>query len=179
MKNYEEESRGQRREHGCSRRAFRFEKFEAWQLARALNKSVDALSRGFPKEEMFALTSQVRRAAVSISANLVEGSGRNSYADFAHFLEIAYGSLMEPETWDVGVACRRQPEGRDSGTAGRQLVSQFFPAFDQEYIDERQLDSLLDDADLMAGKIVGLAKSLGRSPRISRPSTIDPRPSSQ
>ncbi len=74
---------------------FRFEKLEVWQLARALNKLVYAMSRAFPKEEMFALTSQIRQASTSVSSNIAEGSGRNSDTDFAHFLEIAYGSLME------------------------------------------------------------------------------------
>lgn len=74
---------------------FRFEKLTVWQSARRLGGEIYAVTKDFSKEEMFGLTSQLRRAVVSISANIAEGSGRNSDADFAHFLEIAYGSAME------------------------------------------------------------------------------------
>jgi four helix bundle protein len=123
-------------------RGFRFERIEAWQLARAFNKAVYRAARGFPKEEMFALTSQIRRASVSISSNIAEGSGRNSDADFAHFLEIAYGSLME-------------------------VVSQLYLALDQGYVRDVQFDELLAEADVLASKIVALSKALGRKPRIA------------
>jgi four helix bundle protein len=142
------------RVEGRERRAFRFESIEAWQLARALNKKVYVLSRAFPKEEMFGLTSQLRRASVSVSSNVAEGSGRNSDTDFAHFLEIAYGSLME-------------------------VTSQLFLALDQGYIAEKDLDPILTEIDLLAAKIAALSKSLGRTSRLSpKPSTLDPRPSS-
>lgn len=74
---------------------FRFEKLTVWHSARRLVGEVYAVTKSFPKDELFGLTGQLRRAAVSISANIAEGSGRNSDADFAHFLEIAYGSAME------------------------------------------------------------------------------------
>jgi four helix bundle protein len=74
---------------------FRFENLTVWQSARRLSGEVYSATQGFPKEELFGLTSQIRRAAVSIGANIAEGSGRNSDADFARFLEIAYGSAME------------------------------------------------------------------------------------
>jgi hypothetical protein len=77
-------------ELGKACRSFRFEKLEAWQLARAFNKAVYAVSKKFPKDESFALTAQLRRASISVSSNIAEGAGRNSDADFAHFLEIAY-----------------------------------------------------------------------------------------
>jgi hypothetical protein len=64
---------------------FRFEKIDAWQLARTFNKAVYAASKSFPKDEAFALTAQLRRASISVSSNIAEGSGRNSDADFAHF----------------------------------------------------------------------------------------------
>ena len=137
------------------RRAFRFERIEAWQQARQLNREVYCLTRKFPKEVMFGLTSQIRRAAVSVVSNIAECSGRNSDADFAHFLEISYGSLME-------------------------VASQLFLALDQGYITQEDLDSCLASADLLAGRIVALSKSLGRTSRISlKPSSLDPRPSTQ
>jgi len=135
------------------RRAFRFEKLDTWQLARTYNRAIYAASRKFPKEELFALTSQIRRASVSISSNIAEGSGRNSDADFAHFLEIAYGSLLE-------------------------TVSQMFLALDEGYLSEEMFREVADQADTLAGKIVGLTKSLGRSSRISMRSPLDSRPPS-
>jgi len=160
-----------------SARRFRFERIEAWQLARALNRKVYAVTRQFPKDEQFGLTSQLRRASVSVSSNIAEGSGRNSDVDFAHFLEIAYGSLMEPETRGVGVACQRQPRGRDSREAGRQFVSQLYLALDEAYLAEDSFEQLANDADLLAGKIAALSKSLGRVSRIAQSSPLDSRPS--
>jgi len=78
-----------------TRQPFRFEKLTVWQSARALAGEVYATTKSFPRDEVFGLISQLRRAAVSVSTNIAEGSGRNSDADFAHFLEIAYGSAME------------------------------------------------------------------------------------
>ena len=74
---------------------FRFEKLEVWQRAIAFADRVYEVTQTFPGDERFGLTSQMRRAAVSISSNIAEGSGRSSDKDFAHFVEIAYGSLME------------------------------------------------------------------------------------
>ncbi len=74
---------------------FKFEKLEVWQAAIGLADEVYRLSRTFPADERFGLTSQVRRSAVSVSANIAEGSGRVSPRDFMRFVEIAFGSLME------------------------------------------------------------------------------------
>jgi four helix bundle protein len=74
---------------------FRFEKLDVWHRSVRFAQQVYADTRAFPDDERFGLTSQMRRAAVSISSNIAEGSGRVSRADFARFLEIAYGSLME------------------------------------------------------------------------------------
>jgi len=63
-------SRGDRRETRASRREFRFERIEAWQLARQFNRQVYAVSRKFPKEEQFALLPQIRRASTSIGSNI-------------------------------------------------------------------------------------------------------------
>ncbi|MGQ7868926.1 four helix bundle protein [Sunxiuqinia sp. sy24] len=69
-----------------------------WQEARKLVKEVYSLTAKFPKEEMYGLTSQIRRAAVSIPSNIAEGTGRNGDKDFQRFLEYAIGSLFELET---------------------------------------------------------------------------------
>lgn len=72
----------------------RFEKLTVWQKAIDFADRVCAVSARFPSHERFGLVSQVRRAAVSVSSNVAEGSGRSSNADFSRFVEIAYGSLM-------------------------------------------------------------------------------------
>lgn len=74
---------------------FSFEKLEVYGKARELVKSIYQLQRKFPKEENFALGDQARRAAVSITANLAEGSGRVSVKEKIHFVEISFGSMME------------------------------------------------------------------------------------
>lgn len=74
---------------------FRFEKLEVWQLAVEFADKVYTVTSRFPDAERFGLTSQMRRASVSISSNVAEGSGRGSETEFGRFVEIAYGSLME------------------------------------------------------------------------------------
>src|SRR5690348_10271386 len=74
---------------------FNFEKLETGREAIAYADLVYELTRGFPDHERFGLTNQMRRAAVSISSNLAEGSSRSSRQDFARFVEIASGSLYE------------------------------------------------------------------------------------
>lgn len=70
----------------------------AWQKAMDLVVDVYAATRDFPREEMYGLTAQLRRAAVSIPSNIAEGQGRKSRNEFRHHLAIAYGSLGEAET---------------------------------------------------------------------------------
>src|SRR5688572_9509811 len=74
---------------------FNFEKLDVWHDAVAFAELVYALTRGFPPEERFGLTTQMRRAAVSISSNVAEGSSRSSRQDFARFVEFAAGSVFE------------------------------------------------------------------------------------
>ena len=78
-----------------SRQQYPFEKLRVWQGARDLSKAVYLATRNFPQRELYGLISQCNRAAVSVAANLAEGSSRRSRKDQAHFSEIAYGSLME------------------------------------------------------------------------------------
>jgi len=70
----------------------------AWQKGMDLVVSVYQTTRCFPREETYGLTSQVRRAAVSIPSNIAEGQGRGSPKEFARFLRITQGSLQEMET---------------------------------------------------------------------------------
>ena len=81
------------------------------------------------------MTSQLRRASISISSNVAEGSGRNSDKDFAHFLEQAYGSLME-------------------------VASLLYLSLDEGYVNEAILDEDLERADQLAGRLVALNRSL-------------------
>jgi four helix bundle protein len=74
---------------------FKFEKLEIWQKAVEYGDLVYKITNSFPAEERFGLTSQLRRSAVSVSSNIAEGSSRSSGTDFARFIEIAYGSLLE------------------------------------------------------------------------------------
>ena len=111
---------------------FRFEKLEVWQQARKLNQRVYRLARKLPKDELFGMTSQLRRAAVSVSSNMAEGSGRNSDKDFAHFLEQSYGSLME-------------------------LASLLYLALDERYLSEPEVEAALDRPTPVEPLFQGLA----------------------
>ena len=71
---------------------------EVWKLAMDLAEQSYTVTKSFPKEELFGLTSQIRRAAVSVPANIAEGHGRTSTKEFLNYLSIARGSLHETET---------------------------------------------------------------------------------
>ncbi len=114
---------------------FRFEKLEVWQEARKINQVIYRLTKKFPRSEMFAMTSQIRRASISVSSNIAEGSGRNSDKDFAHFLEQSYASLME-------------------------VASVFFLGLDEGYVTEADLDPLFDEMERLAKRIASLNRSL-------------------
>jgi len=72
-----------------------YTKIQAWKLADDLTVVIYEQTQDFPKEEIYGLTSQLRRAAFSIPANIAEGSARESKRDYLHFLYISRGSLME------------------------------------------------------------------------------------
>lgn len=74
---------------------FGFEKLQVWQKARNVSVLTYKYTKDFPADEKFGLISQMRRASVSISSNIAEGTGRHSYKDKARFTEIAYGSALE------------------------------------------------------------------------------------
>ncbi len=116
---------------------FRFEKLEVWRKAVDFAHGVYRVTGRFPSEERFGLSSQMRRAAVSISSNVAEGSGRRSDKDFAHFIEIAYGSLME-------------------------VVSQMQVACREEWITQTDRDDLYARAEELARMLSGLKASLLR-----------------
>ena len=74
------------------------QRLDAWKRAMRLVKATYVITRGFPVEERYGLTAQMRRAAVSIPSNLAEGAGRSSRKEFAQFISISRGSLSELET---------------------------------------------------------------------------------
>ena len=114
---------------------FNFEKLETWQEAINFADLVYALTRNFPDQERFGLTNQMRRAAVSISSNLAEGSSRSSRLDFARFVEIASGSLFE-------------------------IVSQSFIGQRQGFLTEPQFHQLYAAAEKQGKMLSGLRASL-------------------
>jgi four helix bundle protein len=107
----------------------------AWQKAIDLAETVYQTTGQFPKRETYGLTSQIRRAAVSIPSNIAEGQGRRSTKDFLNFLGIAYGSLCELET-------------------------QILLAIRFAYIDQATADKLFRDAAEVGRLMNGLMRSL-------------------
>lgn len=75
-----------------------FRDLVAWQKAMGLITMVYAAIKSFPKEEVFGLTAQIRRAAISVPSNTAEGFGRRTTEDFIRFLQMALGSLFETQT---------------------------------------------------------------------------------
>lgn len=116
-------------------RKFSFENLEVYEKARALVSDVYRIQNDLPKEERFGLGEQIRRAAVSIVANLAEGSGRQSIKEKVHFIEISYGSLME-------VFCELQT------------------ACDIGYMKEEQLNALRQQFTDIAKMLSGLRNSM-------------------
>jgi four helix bundle protein len=74
-----------------------FKELRVWQKSHGLALEVYRATRSFPRDEIYGLTSQIRRAAVSVGANIAEGCGRRSDGEFARFLQIARGSASELE----------------------------------------------------------------------------------
>lgn len=114
---------------------YSFEKLEAWVLAKELTKQVYLLTKKFPKEEIYGLTSQIRRASISICSNLAEGSRRTSKIDFARFIQIAYGSMME-------------------------LLNQLIIAEELEYIQKDELVKIREQIDQISLRLTALRKAL-------------------
>jgi four helix bundle protein len=75
--------------------SYGFEKLEVWQVSRKLVKVVYELTATFPPDERFGLTSQLRRVIIGVSSNIAEGNSRITNKDKAHFITIAFSSLME------------------------------------------------------------------------------------
>jgi four helix bundle protein len=113
---------------------FTFEKLEVWHKAIAFADTVYSLTKSFPPDERFGLTNQMRRAAVSISSNLAEGTSRISKQDFARFIEIAMGSVFE-------------------------VVSQSFIGRSQGFLHEANFQTLYVGAEELGKMLSGLRAS--------------------
>lgn len=83
---------------------FNYKTLVAYQRAKVMVKEVYSLLKKFPREEQYAMCDQLRRASVSVTSNIAEGTSRTTLPDKIHFLEIAYGSLMEVHS-QMDVAC--------------------------------------------------------------------------
>ena len=106
-----------------------------WQKGMDLVAAVYQATQSFPTEERFGLTSQMRRAAVSIPSNIAEGQGRDSAREFKHFLSISYGSLCELQT--------------------QLLLSERL-----SFLDHQSTQSVFDRTDEVARPLNGLSNSL-------------------
>lgn len=112
-----------------------YQELKVWQASRELAKHVYQMTAGFPGEEKFGLTSQLRRAAVSIASNIAEGHGRRQTQAFINHLSIARGSVSEVET-------------------------QLIIASDLGYLAPDRITPLLSLADEISRMITGLQRSL-------------------
>lgn len=114
-----------------------FREIKAWQKAKSLPPIVYALTSNFPNEERYALTSQVKRAVVSISSNIAEGSGRKTTKYFSYFLDIAIGSAIE-------------------------LESEILVAFELDFINENDCKEVFTELDEVQKLIIGFQNYINK-----------------
>lgn len=107
---------------------FRFESLEIWKLAIEYGKKLYDAADAFPVKEMYGLISQLRRAAVSISSNIAEGSGASTNRDFSNFLDIGVKSALE-------------------------TISILYFASERKYIDEVKRKELYEEAEKLIRKM--------------------------
>jgi four helix bundle protein len=98
-----------------------YQELIVWQKAMDLVEQIYESSRRFPREEIYGLTSQLRRAAVSIPSNIAEGQGRRTTADFVRHLSISYGSLRGLETQTIITARLKYLTTASSNTFWKRL----------------------------------------------------------
>ena len=107
---------------------FSFRKLDVYQESKKFVLHIYELLKQFPKEEQYALCDQLRRAAVSIPSNLVEGMGRVSIKEQIHFIEIAFGSLSET-ICQLDIACELNYISKDQLTQLENLAKQLIRMF--------------------------------------------------
>lgn len=114
---------------------FRFEKLEIWHQSIRYSKNIYLIADTLPKNEEFGLKSQIKRAALSISSNIAEGSGSSTNKDFSHFLDIAIKSTIE-------------------------TVSQLKFGQEMNYFRNTDVEKLYDQAEVLIKRIQAFKKSL-------------------
>lgn len=124
---------------------YSFEKLEVWNDSRELTKIIYSITKGFPDDEKFGITNQMRRSAISVSSNIVEGSYRSTGKDKSNFMTIAYSSLME-------------------------LLNQTIASLDIKYITEDQYKIIRDQIEKISNKLNALTKYF-KSQRHNAPTT--------
>jgi len=112
-----------------------YKELKVWQKSRELVKFIYELTQKYPKEEIYSLTSQVRRAVVSIPSNIAEGAGHSSKKEFSRYLEIAYASSCELDT-------------------------QIILSFDLDFINQNDLSNSGNYIEELQKMLSGLIKSL-------------------
>lgn len=112
---------------------------EVWRKARILVTQIYELTKKFPKEELYGLTNQMRRAAISVPSNIAEGKSRRATKDYMRFLDIAYGSVAEVET-------------------------QLYLTIDLKYATEKEIDVLILGYAEVGRMLNGLIASLEKTP---------------
>lgn len=112
---------------------YSFEKLEVWHDSRELTRMVYTIRKGFPDEERFGITNQMRRSSISVSSNIVEGSYRSTGKDKSNFMTIAYSSLME-------------------------LLNQTIVSLDLNYINEEHYNQLRNQIEKVSNKLSALTK---------------------
>ena len=114
-----------------------FKELKVWQISRELVKNIYLATLEFPHEEKYGLISQIRRASISVSSNIAEGSGRGTNKDFSRFLNISLGSAYELET-------------------------QLILAFDLEIIKQQIFENILTQINEVQKMLHGLIRSLNK-----------------
>ena len=114
---------------------YRFENLEVWKLARQFVHVIYTISKDFPQQEQFGMTSQIRRVALSILLNITEGSDRKSDVEFIRFLRIAYTSMEE-------------------------VIAASYIALDQHYITQERFDFIYEKSNTVGKKINALINYL-------------------
>lgn len=112
-----------------------FKDLVVWQRSTDLSVSIYSITQTFPKYEMFGLTSQMRRASISVSSNIAEGNGRRGFGEYLAFLKISFGSLSE-------------------------LESQLLVSYRLKYISEEVYNKIVDEITICSKMLYKLIKRL-------------------
>ncbi|MDD5291026.1 MAG: four helix bundle protein [Patescibacteria group bacterium] len=115
---------------GANQKQHSFEDIKAWQLARDFRRNIYKITKIFPREELYCLTSQMRRAAISIPSNIAEGYGRYNFQENIQFCRMARGSLVE-------------------------ILDQLHVALDENYINQEKFYNLYNEGRDVEGAING------------------------